>query len=144
MSGERMSGERMTDELLGVTDEVHLLVPPFSTHLRAIRLVAADAAIRAGLDVAETDDLRIAVDELSHALMTSTDHRLHVTIAVDGHRVVVRGSARHRGRGRHEVQLPSISATIVDAVADQHVLQTEGDKVVFVVVKQARSLEARR
>lgn len=135
----------MDDEGLGAgADEVHLLVPPFSSHLRSIRLIAADAALRAGLDVAETDDLRIAVDELSHALMTSTDHRLHLVITVEGGRVVVRGSARHRGRGSDEVHLPAISATIVEAVSDQHVLRTEGDKIVFVVVKQGRDLEARR
>jgi hypothetical protein len=126
------------------TDQVHLLVPPFSTHLRAVRLLAADAALRAGLDVSETDDLRIAVDELCHALMTNTDHRIHISLVVEESRVVVRGSARNRGHGRQEVHLPSISATIVDAVADQHVLQTEGDKIVFVVMKQGRRLEARR
>jgi hypothetical protein len=131
------------EQLLGVaTDEVDLLVPPFSTHLRCVRLVAADAAIRAGLDVTETDDLRIAVDELCHALMTATDHRVHICVAADKGRVVVRGSARRRGTGQSELHLPGISATIVDAVSDQHVLRTEGDKIVFVVVKQARSLEA--
>lgn len=135
----------MNDEVLGESaDEVHLVVPPFSSHLRTVRLLAADAAMRAGLDVSETDDLRIAVDELCHALMTATDHRLHISMTVDESRVVVRGSARNRDHGRHEVHLPSISATIVDAVADRHVLQTEGDKIVFVVVKQGRSLEARR
>jgi hypothetical protein len=131
------------DQLLDMgTDEVHLLVPPFSTHLRCVRLVAADAAIRAGLNVSETDDLRIAVDELCHALMTATDHRVHICVGVDSDRVVVRGSARHRGAGQAEVHLPAISATIVEAVSDQHVLRTEDDKIVFVVVKQARSLEA--
>ena len=34
-------------------DEVCLLVPPRSCHLRAVRLVAAEAGGRAGLDVSE-------------------------------------------------------------------------------------------
>jgi hypothetical protein len=143
---ERRSGENtVDDEMLGApTDEVHLLVPPFSSHLRAVRLLAADAAMRAGLDVAETDDLRIAVDELCHALMTATDHRIHISIAAENNRVVARGSARSRGDGQHELKLPSISSTIVEAVADSHVLQSEDDKVMFVVVKQGRSVEASR
>jgi hypothetical protein len=131
----------MDDELLGAgTDELHLLLPPFSTHLRAIRLVAADAAMRAGLDVGEADDLRIAVDELAHALMTNTDHRLHVTMIVEPGRVVVRGSARHRGAS-DDVQLLGVSATIVNAVCDHYLLETQGDKIVFVVVKHGRRLE---
>jgi hypothetical protein len=134
----------LNEQLLGgATDEVHLLVPPFSTHLRSIRLMAADAALRAGLDVAETDDLRIAVDELAHALMMHTDHRVHVAITVERRCVIVRGSARHRGTLHDDdLQLPTITETIVDAVADRHLLHIEDDKIVFVVVKQNRREQA--
>lgn len=134
----------MNEDLGSPADEIHLLVPPFSSHLRAVRLIAADAAIRAGLDVSETDDLRIAVDELCHALMTCTDHRLHISVAVEERCVVVRGSARNRVHGQNELTLPAISATIVEAVSDQHVLKSEGDKVMFVVVKRGRRVEASR
>ncbi len=136
----------MNEQLLGgSTDEVHLLVPPFSSHLRTIRLVAADAAIRAGLDVSETDDLRIAVDELAHALMTHTDHRVHLQMMVDRRCVIVRGSARHRGvLTDDDIQLPTITETIIEAVADQHVLLIEDDKIIFVVVKQHHHPEEAR
>lgn len=48
---------------------VQLVLPPNDRHVRTARLVAADVATRAGLDCDETDDLRIAVDEVCHALL---------------------------------------------------------------------------
>src|SRR5712691_12982168 len=53
--------------------ELRLQVPPTIEHLRTVRLVAADAADRAGFDCDETDDLRIAVDEVCHAVLKSTE-----------------------------------------------------------------------
>src|SRR5262249_16345456 len=47
----------------GKGDRVHLVVPASSRFLRTTRLVAADAAGRAGCDVEEIEDFRIAVDE---------------------------------------------------------------------------------
>jgi hypothetical protein len=58
----------MTDSLC-VDRVVHLVLPPSDRHVRTARLVAADVATRAGLDCDETDDLRIAVDEVYHALL---------------------------------------------------------------------------
>src|SRR5258705_12262941 len=46
---------------------LRLQVPATVEHLRTVRLVAADAAERAGFDCDQTDDIRIAVDELCHA-----------------------------------------------------------------------------
>lgn len=48
---------------------VQLVLPPTDRHVRTARLVAADVATRAGLDCDETDDLRIAVDEVCHSLL---------------------------------------------------------------------------
>ena len=42
-----------------VGEDVWLTVPPFSEYLRTVRLVAADAAGRAGLDYDEIEDFRI-------------------------------------------------------------------------------------
>ena len=53
--------------------QLRLQVPPTVEHLRTIRLVAADAANRAGFDCDETEDLRIAVDEVCHAVLRSTE-----------------------------------------------------------------------
>jgi hypothetical protein len=80
-------------------DEVCLLVPPRSWHLRAVRLIAAEAGVRAGFAGRELDDLRVAVDELCYTLMDATDDRLLLRVHVRNGRVIVRGSARQRRGG---------------------------------------------
>ncbi len=72
------------DDLKIVGEDVWLTVPPYSEYLRTVRLVAADAAVRAGLDYDEVEDFRIAVDELCHLLMSSTDHEISVSFGVVG------------------------------------------------------------
>ena len=79
-------------------ERVHLVIPPSSRFLRTARLVAADAAERAGCDVEEIEDFRIAVDELCHLLMAATDHSVHLTVTSFDAHVVARGSARARAR----------------------------------------------
>lgn len=116
-------------------NEVCLLVPPRSCHIRAVRLVAAEAGGRAGLDVSELDDLRIAVDELCYTLMAATDQRLLVRVVVDDGRVVVRGSGLLRA-GITPPALPNVSELIVDAVSDHYAFDHVGDKLSFVVVKR--------
>jgi hypothetical protein len=124
-------------EVRTTMDDVHLLIPASSEFLRALRLVAADAAARAGLDLAEIEDFRIAVDELSYAVMTSTDHHLQLTFRTDEGTVVARGSARSRG-GAVPPTLTELSRTIVSGVCDWFELADQRSEIVFVVVKQAR------
>jgi hypothetical protein len=118
-------------------DRIHLVVPASSAYLRTVRLVAADAAVRAGCDVGEVEDFRIAIDELCHLLIAATDHDVHVTMtSFDGH-VVGRGAARARSRrARHE--LDEISRLIVNATADSFTIEVQRDEVVFEVIKRAR------
>jgi hypothetical protein len=122
-------------------DEVCLLVPPHSCHLRAVRLIAAEAGGRAGLDVSELDDLRIAVDELCYTVMAATDQRLLLRVVVREGRVVVRGTGQLRA-GTAAPILPNVSELIVDAVSDRYVFEHDGDKLSFVVVKQAGRVSA--
>lgn len=117
-------------------DELCLLVPPHPQHLRAVRLVAAEAGGRAGFDVSELDDLRIAVDELCHALMETSERRLLVRVEVCPGRVVVRGSAR-RQPGGPAPELPGVTELIVDAVSSRYALDHDDDMMSFVLVKQA-------
>jgi hypothetical protein len=117
-------------------DDVHLVIPASSEFLRALRLVAADAAVRAGLDCEQVEDFRIAVDELSHAVMTATDHHLHVTFRTDTEKVVARGSARSRGGGIAP-SLSELSTTIVAGVCDSFDLTETRSEITFVVVKHA-------
>jgi hypothetical protein len=123
-------------------DEVCLLVPPRTCHLRAIRLVAAEAGGRAGLSDAALDDLRVAVDELCYTLMDATDQRLLLRVLVRDGRVIVRGSARQR-RGATAPRLPSISEAIVSATTDHHALTAEGDQLSFVAIKRGPDQDVR-
>ncbi len=117
-------------------DEVCLLVPPRTSHLRAIRLVAAEAGGRVGFSSTQLDDLRVAVDELCYTLMDATDRRLLLRVLARDGRVIVRGSARQR-RGAAPPRLASIAEVIVDATTDHHSLSVDGDQLSFVVMKRA-------
>jgi hypothetical protein len=128
--------ESTIDEVRTTMDDVHLVIPASSEFLRPLRLVAADAAARAGLDLAEIEDFRIAVDELSHAVMTATDHHLHVTFRTGDHKVVARGSARSRG-GAVAPSMSELSRTIVAGVCDWFELAEAKSEIVFVAVKRA-------
>ncbi len=122
--------------------EVYLVVAPDARHLRALRLVAADAGGRAGFDVSEVDDLRIAVDELCQAMMGATEHRIVVRIVVHGQNVVVRASARRRSTDPVP-RLSNISELIVDAVSDEYRFEHSDSEISFLVSKTTRLVNRR-
>ena len=125
------------DEVRTTMDDVHLVIPASSEFLRALRLVAADAAVRAGLDCEEVEDFRIAVDELSHSAMAATDHHLHVTFRTGDNQVVARGSARSRG-GAVAPTMSALSEMIVAGVCDHFDFGGSKSEITFVVVKRAQ------
>jgi hypothetical protein len=116
-------------------DRVHLVVPPSSDFLRTVRLVAADVAVRAGCDLDEVEDFRIAIDELCHLIMTSTDHFVHLSLTTVADQLVAHGSARARG-GNPVVELEEVSAMIVNATTDRHTIERRNGEVMFEVVKR--------
>lgn len=124
----------VTDEIRTTMDDVHLVIPACSEFLRALRLVAADAAVRVGLNCEEVEDFRIAVDELSHAVMAATDHHLHVTFRTGADKVVARGAARSRG-GAVQPSMSALSKAIVTGVSDFFEFGQEKSEITFVVVK---------
>jgi hypothetical protein len=130
----------MTDAVFGELAEdgsrVVLVVPAGSEHLRTIRIVAADAAMRSGLNYDEVEDFRVAVDELSYVLMTATDHQLVVSFSVFDRRIVARGSARRR-TARQSMELPELSATIVRALTDSCRFETGREEAWFMVMKES-------
>jgi len=99
-------------------DDVRLVVPPSSAYLRTIRMVAADTALRGGLDCDEIEDFRIAVDELAHTLMATTDQ--DVTIVEE------------------------LSEKILRSVADFHSFDDDEDLASFVVIKQHKPVMVRQ
>lgn len=118
--------------------DVWLTVPPFSEYLRTVRLVAADAAVRAGLDYEEVEDFRIAVDELCHLLISSTDHEIEVAFRVAGPSVEARGRAPRRP-GAPLAPLDPLSSTIIRSAADHHEIVDDDSEVGFVVAKETRT-----
>lgn len=120
--------------------ELRLQVPATVDHLRTVRLVAADAAERAGFDCDETDDLRIAVDELCHAVMNSSDAPIILGYAVAPGRVEVRGVAKRTGRAR-PLEMSQLSALVVDSVSDSFELADGPHDVGFILVKRASAPE---
>jgi hypothetical protein len=128
----------ITDQLRIVGEDVWLTVPPFSEFLRTVRLVAADTASRAGLDYDEIEDFRIAVDELCHLLMSSTDQEISLSFGVMGHSVVARGRATRR-HGAPLAPLGELSRTIIDSVADSHETYEHDTEMGFSVLKESRA-----
>ena len=124
---------RTTLKIVG--EDVWLTVPPFSEYLRTVRLVAADAAVRAGLDYDEIEDFRIAVDELCHLLMSSTDHEISVSFGVVGRCVLARG-ARPAATASRSRRSASSRATIIESVADYHEIIEHDGEIGFAVMKR--------
>ncbi|HEX7522043.1 MAG TPA: hypothetical protein VF441_08320 [Acidimicrobiia bacterium] len=114
---------------------LRLMVPATAEHLRTVRLVAADAAERAGFDFEETADLRIAVDELTHVLMQVTDDPLLLGYTVCGSDVKVRGSAMQRAGGTGH-SLSWWSQLILGRVTDSFELLDRDREVIFELTKR--------
>ena len=122
-------------------DELLMVVPPYSKYLRSVRLVAADAAVRAGLDCEETEDFRLAVDELCHTMMMATDHSLHLSFSRTDAGVTARGATTARASTRPTIS--ELSATIVTTLADAYELDLCGDELRFFVHRSHTGARAR-
>jgi len=122
--------------------ELRLQIPPRVEHLRTVRLVAADAANRAGFDCDETDDLRIAVDEVCYAVLRSTEAPITVGFSTEPGLVEVRGAAAHDGV-RRPLHLAPMSQLVVDAVSDEVELVDGSAGIRFTLVKRADRSGAR-
>ncbi|MGH9030915.1 MAG: ATP-binding protein [Acidimicrobiia bacterium] len=114
--------------------DLHLLIPADSEHLRAARLVAADAAGRAGFDCEETEDLRIAVDELCHCLMRVTDGPISLTFGVSRSGVTIEGSALAASAAT-PILHPFSEAILRSATDYFEILDTDQSEVRFVLGK---------
>lgn len=118
------------------------MVPPASHYLRTVRLVAADAAVRTGLDCEEIEDFRIAIDELTHLLMASTDDFIELWFVAVDERVVAHGRARCRSGSARS--LGDLSELILASTADYYNVTSVDDEMAFEVVKQKRRVLADR
>ena len=100
-------------------DSVALEVPGRPEYLRLVRLAAADSGTRADLSIEEVEDLRIAVDELTYALIgdeaTGGTLTLHYT-ATKG-LVEIEGSCAAHGSA---MVVSDLSRSIIGAVVDEY------------------------
>ena len=116
--------------------EVLLQVPPSVGHLRTVRMVAADVAERAGFDYDKICDLRIAVSELCHAVMRSTEAPIKLGFAIRPRCIEVHGCAERRGDARALVLSP-LAELIVGFVSDRFALVDGACEVGFLLVNRA-------
>jgi serine/threonine-protein kinase RsbW len=107
-----------------MSEPVELTIPVQSDLVVLARLIAATVASRAGFNVEEVEDLRLAVDELCVSIANGSEAgRLNLTFTSDdGHVEVVGvmdepGSAPAATEGYGERDL---SLLILDALVDEH------------------------
>lgn len=113
----------------GVSDEVQLRFPARLEYLRLTRLVVSGLAAQAHFGVDETEDLRIAVDELCSAVIdhSAEDAEIVVTFQVGGATIAMRTTAVSGG---DELELDELSEHILRATVDDYGVSLEGDLVV--------------
>ena len=133
MVGDQAIHEARLDE-----HEIRLSIPAQPEFLRLARLAAADVGSRCDLAYEEVDDLRIAVDELCHAIMgtPAATHigtlEIHFSILSDG--IVIEATCPNVTAPR----LNELSAAILAAVVDEHELSGNGGTSRFRMVKRVR------
>ena len=99
---------------------VSLTVPQLPVFLRLVRLAAADSGARADLSLEDVEDLKIAVDELTYALMgdePTGEATLTLRYTVSPGRVEIEGTGSPT---TEPLRLSDLSSNIVSAVVDEY------------------------
>ena len=115
---------------------VSLTVPGLPAYLRLIRLAAADSGARAALPLEDVEDLKIAVDELTYALIGDNptgETTLTLRFTVSPGRVEIEGGDGVIGE---PLELSELSSNIVSAVVDEYDIGS-GDGRRFRLVKRS-------
>jgi hypothetical protein len=115
-------------------DAVHLSVPPFPVHLRVARVTAAAVADRPGFARNDVEDVSVAVNELTSALMQAvprSDIALEFTHECD----------RFTAEGEATVDVPThlsnVAQEILDIVVDRFEMSQIDDHAHFRAVKRS-------
>jgi hypothetical protein len=121
---------------------VSLTVPREPVFLRLVRLAAADAGARAELPIEDVEDLKIAVDELTYALI-GDDHgdaaggeTLTLRYSVSPGRVEVEGSGAVAGG---PFALSDLSRNIIGAVVEEYEISDDAGVRRFRLVKRSET-----
>jgi hypothetical protein len=115
---------------------VQLVLPPSDHHLRTARLVAADVATRAGLDCDETDDVRIAVDEICHALLRRGTGPLCFSFSGDPDHGVSVDAWISGASGGVADDATAFAIAVLQWVADSFDVSVDGGELRFVLSKR--------
>ena len=119
---------------------VSLTVPRLPDYLRLVRLAAAESGARAELSIEDIEDLRIAVDELTYALIgeDANEHTADTTLtlrySVAPGRVEIEGTGAASGE---PMQVSELSRTIIGAVVDEYELAEVAGVRRFRLVKRS-------
>lgn len=114
-------------------DEVSITIPASPQYVGVIRLVAAGLAARQGFSLDESEDLKIAVDELS-AYVTGAQGRpgfLEVIFSLDGNCISFRGYGRLEEPEEVRTNLTELSRMILETVTESASLGRVGDTPTF-------------
>jgi len=116
---------------------VTLMVPGRPEFLRLVRLAAADAGTRAELSIDDVEDLRIAVDELTYALLGDepSNEILTLTYTAAPGVVEIEGSFPTTGSA---AEVSELSQSIIAAVVDTHEVVDDGVARRFRFSKRSR------
>ena len=117
-----------------LVDVLHLMVPPYTTHLELVRAAAAHAAEGAGLGPDDRDDLCLAVDELCQVVLAATDFAILVTFTTEPGAVTARVVGRRR-EGAEVREVSGLAAAVLTRAVDFFALDPADDAVEGVVVK---------
>ena len=122
-----------------VSRDIVLSFPAHTTNLRIARLTASSVATDLGFGLEDTEDLRVAVTELSSALIDDheTDARLELRFRIDGDAVVVEG---RRGESGVMPELDPIARELLIVTTDEHRLEARDGDWTFSVRKGPSAL----
>ncbi len=127
-----------------MADVVGLSIPSGADLLVLARLTAATVASRAGFDVEEVEDLRLAVDELCVALIRpGTEGRLTLEFSRDAELIEVRCSYEVLQTApsveADDDLIEGLSDRILDALVDEHGrLLVDGNEQAWLRKRRAR------
>ena len=118
--------------------DVSLTVPARAEYLRLVRLAAADCGARADLSIEDIEDLRIAVDELTYALMGDNpgDTRLQLGYTATPGEVRIDGSCVSDGAA---LTVSDLSRTIIGGSVNEYEIVEEAGVRRFRLVKRTRA-----
>ncbi len=123
-------------ELLGAGDRIELTFPARGDLIVLARLVTSAVSARAGFDIEELEDLRLAVGELCLLTLQGSDARhgdlcLELTVLGDAIGVVctLGGAAAPCGPTTDGDEAVKLSQQILDALVDEHGRERQDESV---------------